>query len=311
MRGRFNLLLIGLSLGTATAAPAQAVVGGFVGGPPSPRVQASDVVARLMFFDRNHDGKVERAELAERMSETVTRGDADGDGALNANEIRALTTSPASKPLFVAGQFSGSYMFADEIGQSSSRLRIEGAIDDLRLPAATRTKALARAGTFVDTLEASAAADLLNALEPLLTRDQLAEFTKALAGRIEEGRASPAANGAPGRWTLMFRRFGTSPIEQFALAPADRTRALVAMAKYEARIRLGDAERRELARQMKGILSDEDRDNLRAAVGRRPVVSTAARTPPVPRNFVTPEVDVPSFRVLPLVLRDLSQVATD
>src|SRR5688500_695063 len=133
MRSRVPALLIGFSLGVAAAASAQ-IVGGFIPGSSQPHAAPSAMVARLMFFDRNNDGRVEQTELAERMSGLVARGDTNGDEALDAEEIGVLARKPAPKLVTVAGQFSGGYGFADEIGQTSSRMRIDDAIADLRLP---------------------------------------------------------------------------------------------------------------------------------------------------------------------------------
>src|SRR5688500_6314374 len=55
---------------------------------------AEAVVARLISFDRNRDGKVVADELPERMESLVARGDRNADGALDAAEIRTLSESP-------------------------------------------------------------------------------------------------------------------------------------------------------------------------------------------------------------------------
>src|SRR5262245_63303170 len=60
-------------------------------GPPArPAARPDDVVARLMSFDRNKDGKLEKDELAERMYTVMDRGDANGDGCLDRSELVAL-----------------------------------------------------------------------------------------------------------------------------------------------------------------------------------------------------------------------------
>src|SRR5688572_12818856 len=57
------------------------------------RLSADDVLARVMSFDRDRDGKVATGELSERMQNLVGRGDRSGDGALDESEIRLLATS--------------------------------------------------------------------------------------------------------------------------------------------------------------------------------------------------------------------------
>jgi hypothetical protein len=48
--------------------------------------------------------------------------------------------------------------------------------------------------------------------------------------------------------------------------------ALEAIDRYKARLRLGDADRNALLEPMKDLLNDEQRDDLRAALTRRPLV---------------------------------------
>src|SRR5262245_42524369 len=98
------------------------------------------LVARMMSFDRNNDGRITSDELNDRMKPLLGKGDVNGDRALDTSEIRSLTTGSAPRQVrgFPAG---GGYGFGDE-SSFSSRLHIEGALDDLRLSAATRERAL-------------------------------------------------------------------------------------------------------------------------------------------------------------------------
>ena len=94
----------------------------------------ADMVARIMSFDRNDDGRIEKHELAERMHGLVARGDVNGDAVLDGRELQTLAR--AQQPPVDHGVIiiAGPYVFADDAGLSS-RLRIEGALDDLRLDA--------------------------------------------------------------------------------------------------------------------------------------------------------------------------------
>jgi hypothetical protein len=53
--------------------------------------------------------------------------------------------------------------------------------------------------------------------------------------------------------------------------------ALAAVERYKTRLRLNDAERSELVNSLKDTLSEEDRDNFRAAIERRPVVAAGGQ----------------------------------
>ena len=82
----------------------------------------TDVVDRIMSFDRNGDNRVDRNELPERMMHLFVQGDADGDGALIAAEAIVLVdrqsgTAPAES--FAVGRKATS--IADVI----SDLRLE------------------------------------------------------------------------------------------------------------------------------------------------------------------------------------------
>jgi hypothetical protein len=57
-------------------------------------VSTDDLIARLMSFDKNGDGKITRDELPERMHALIEQGDLNGDGALDRDEIRRLAERP-------------------------------------------------------------------------------------------------------------------------------------------------------------------------------------------------------------------------
>ena len=66
---------------------------------------AQEMVEMLMAFDKNGDGKLERAELPERMLGLLERGDTDHDGFLTAKEIRKLADLQA--PVWAANERRG------------------------------------------------------------------------------------------------------------------------------------------------------------------------------------------------------------
>jgi len=165
------------------------------------------LVARLMSFDRDRDGRIVKEELFERMEGLVAQGDASADGVLDEAEIRAMAERPAPQNA-VRGFQPGHYGFGDESGLSS-RLHIEGALDDLKLASPAKEKAAAIVTAFVSDLEQRVMKDL----------------RKDMDGQ-----------------------------------------------RFRNRLRPGDAERSELLDQLTDILTDEERDDFRAALERRPVV---------------------------------------
>lgn len=71
--------------------------GGDRGGPPREgegngqgRPDPSDMVKRLMAFDKNGDGKLGKDELSERMQSLITRADTDKDGFASKEELLKL-----------------------------------------------------------------------------------------------------------------------------------------------------------------------------------------------------------------------------
>jgi hypothetical protein len=69
------------------------------GGPGAPRKStAADLVARMMAFDADKDGKLTKDEVTdERLHRLFDRADADKDGIVTKNELTALATKEAPK----------------------------------------------------------------------------------------------------------------------------------------------------------------------------------------------------------------------
>ena len=237
---------------------------------------AEDVVARLMSFDRNQDGRIEASELPDRMLNLLTQGDAGRDGALDRTDIRRLATSvpaPAPAPaVATVGGFrrTGGYTFGDEAGLSTSS-HIDGALQDLMLASPAKEKAQAIVKTFVADLEFTASADLLSEMEKVLSEEQFTRF-KAAVNRQTSGPFIAVNAEQNSRRVTFVAMDLTQLVERFNLPPAERQQALAAVERHKARLRPGDAERSALLKQMKGVLSDEERDDFRAALERRPIV---------------------------------------
>ncbi len=57
---------------------------------PAPPPSADDLTASLMMFDANHNGKLEKSEVPERLQGLFERGDTNKDGILTKEEIVVL-----------------------------------------------------------------------------------------------------------------------------------------------------------------------------------------------------------------------------
>jgi hypothetical protein len=279
MRRAQIALLVLLPFSVATAAQAQEQAPFFgknqltLTQPQAVLAHASldDVVSRMMSFDRDRDGKVQKAELSERMYTLMSRGDADHDGALDRTEILTLATAPAAAATIRGAQGPSGYSFGDQVGLSS-RSHIEGSLDDLRLTSARKEQALAVVNPFLDALEKSASADLMKEMEALLPPQLLSQFKAALDTKRV---ASIMLNGSNGEFKKIV--VGgidlAARIDSFHLQQAQHEQARAAVDRYKTRVRLAGPERSELMAQLNGILSTEEQDDFSAALERRPVVA--------------------------------------
>jgi hypothetical protein len=242
-----------------------------VATPLSPDV----VVARVMSFDRDNDGRVTKEELPDRMHNLLpdlNGGTLDSDAVL----VRAMTAAAAT----ATGrgfQGSGGYTFGDRISLST-RAHVEGALDDLRLPALTREQALAIVTPFMNTLEADAIAALVADLHFVLTVGQLTDFKATLERQLRGGVVGGVDRVVRPDGTRFEVFMGGVDLAQringYRL-PAEQTRqALAALEGFKERIRPGTAERSKLLEQLQDVLNDEERDNFRAALERRPLVKS-------------------------------------
>jgi hypothetical protein len=240
------------------------------------------VVARVMSFDRDNDGRVVKDELPDRMHNLLSGA---ADETLDRAAIRARATTAAATT--VTGRvFQGSgggYTFGDQISLST-RPHVDGALDDLRLPALTREQAQAIVTPFMEKLEADATEALVADLHFVLTVSQLTSLRTQIDRQLS---SQPTKNLGPGGPTQVVRSadgkafqifMGGSDLRQringFALPPEQTKQALAAFERFKERIRPGDAERSQLLAQLKDVLSDEERENYGAALARRPLVKS-------------------------------------
>ncbi len=217
------------------------------------RLSADDVLARMMSFDRDRDGRVATRELSERMESLVARGDKSGDGALDESEIRLLATEKQ----FAVNALQGSgYGFADPT--LSSRSHIENSIDDLRLAPGARQEAMRLALAFVGDFEAAAVANLHRALAPVITAQELAQ--------LEASLARTAVQVAPASFAVK------TSVHRQRLTPEEMKAVAAAADAFRSERQFDEARQSELVARLCDVLTVEESDNLRAALARRPLV---------------------------------------
>ena len=74
---------------------------------PIPGPTADELLATLLTFDKNKDGKLDKTEVPERQQGIFERGDTDKNGVLDAAELRKLTADQAAAPAGAAGARGG------------------------------------------------------------------------------------------------------------------------------------------------------------------------------------------------------------
>ena len=263
----------------------------------NPTVNPDIVIARLMTFDQDEDGRLVRSELPERM-QNLLAADSTGDQALDRDEIRALAmpAPPAAVAATVAGfrgGGGGGYTFGDQVSLST-RTHVEGALDDLRLTPMAHQRAMAIVRPFMDRLEADATAVLMKDLESQMSAAQLGRF-KLMLDRQLSGNSAPMpmirrADGTNVKVNV-FRFFGpdlAQVISNLGLHPEQVKASLTALEAFKARIRPADADRAALLDELKDVLNDEERENFGAALQRRPLVKAGGMIAGVVGGVVPP-----------------------
>jgi hypothetical protein len=270
-----------------------------------------------MSFDRNHDGVLAVSELPERMQGLVDRQRGRTGDTLDAVAIRHLAQHPIAA-VAVNGIQAGHYGFGDET-ELDTRLHLNDAIDDLRLAAAARDQARGIGTKFLDRRDKYETTAFLATMRPLLTPSQLARVTEMvgrplpLVGTSLRVKRLPTDSGMPKTLVMAGRMMRQNElarlVRSFDLRRDQRRRAETALARFSRRDRLTDADRLALVNEMRRVLTTQERDDLRAALERRPIVKqtlVAAVTPPKPifkgDTLVPQPVALHGFGIQDLVL---------
>ena len=206
-----SVLAVAIVCAVATWASAQVRVVAPAGNATVPtfRVSVETVVAHVLKFDVDGDGRVRARELPERMVPLIGRGDRNGDQALDADEVAAVVRNPLPQG---RGRIVSTPVRTD---QRTEPFRAppprgpEGLISDLKLPPSRATEALAvlakrkaTGPTFGGVLAASDVdGATVRKLAGILTNDELADFKAALARQLivfrGRGAAPPPAPPPP------------------------------------------------------------------------------------------------------------------
>lgn len=156
--------------------------GAFPGGRG---LSVDQIVERLMFFDKDKDGKITKNELPERMQDLIAKGDTNKDGALDKDEIKALATKlqrEGSVGGFAVRGGRGGFGPGGGRGGFSPGGGLERALGDLKLSdkkKETAEDALKAYHDNVRKLMELARADLLLKMKNVLSEEEFKKFKEA------------------------------------------------------------------------------------------------------------------------------------
>src|SRR5262245_36666987 len=256
-----------------------------------PRTTVDDVVARLLTFDANKDGRVTKSELNERMKDLLAKGDSNRDEALDADEIRSMVQTASASPgrgglrSGVPGPGRGRFFDARPPAPTQG---VQGIVNDLKLPAEKRQAALNAAAEYQMSLflfAQDAATRLVQDVQGFLSAQQLAD----LRARVDRqpgplnGSFLPARGGPPQR---VFVTELQRTLDRFLLENDARAQAAAALKAYDDRLMALDPDGSDLVRRMQPILTRDELADVKAALERQlPIIRLAAgvvRVPPPP-----------------------------
>jgi Spy/CpxP family protein refolding chaperone len=248
-------------------------------GPRDRRLTNDDVVARLMSFDKNGDGKITKDELPERMQDLIERGDTNKDGALDRDEIKQLATELArgGGRFGLAGGFPRGAAGRGDPGDGIPAGAIERAVNDLQLAEKTKEAAAAAVKAHHENIRQVtelARADLVLKMTDVLSAEELKKLEAALDRPPGPGPAGPGGRGPGG--------FGPGgppaggPEPGTVLGPLVRERLKLT---GEQETQLADLQKEATARLMK-ILTDEQKKTLEEMRDRGPADPPPGRPGP-------------------------------
>jgi len=236
-----------------------------------------------MSFDANGDGHVAAVELPQRMQDIVTRGDRNGDAALDREEVRAIASSSP-----VIGEGKGVPPVTRQIRVTVRDLRnpgFAGLIDDLKLPPDRRAgalTALAQAEQDITRTLAASLETLRNEVRALVTEEQFAALDNGIQNHGNSVReflnvfAAPAARPS-------------GPIPAFDVDRAVRGLGLAsdtvagvkaASDRHLERTLVLATDRSGLLRRMTPVLTAEEVGDFAASLDRHSLIVTRDEPPP-------------------------------
>jgi cytochrome c peroxidase len=245
--------------------------------PAPERPGVDDVIARIVGFDRNADGRIDRDELPERMRDIVARGDRNGSASLDRDEVRVLVSSD-----FAAGLGFGITRADLPIVlnlRPAPEATVEALLGDLGLDALRRDAALVAIASDREEASNAGAASVerfRNEVQALLEAKQLFALTSILERQLRGPvRLVPERDSV--RVVLLTAEVDRA-MSAWSLPPAVRAAVGQAAAAHRQRVSVLAADPAALLRRLEPILTASELGDLAAAIKRhRPASLTGAR----------------------------------
>jgi hypothetical protein len=216
-----------------------------------------------MAFDTNKDGKISKDELPERMQDLIAKGDMNGDGVLDKDEIKALATKLRQEGI-PRGLGAGTPV--------RGGVNVERALDDLNLSGAkleSATAAVKTNQTEVRKIQDDARTSLLAKIKEVLSEDEFKKLSEATPRR---------GPGIRGNGANLERALDGLKLSE---ANKDKVGNLLKASQESVR-KERDVARAALLRKMKEILSEDEFKRFQEVTG-GPVQAAAAQ-PAAPDN---------------------------
>jgi cytochrome c peroxidase len=241
------------------------------------------IIARVMSFDANGDGHVSAVELPQRMQDIVTRGDRNGDAALDREEVRAIASSSP-----VIGEGIGVPPVTRQVRVTVRDSRdpgLAGLIDDLKLPTERRARALAALAQAEEDTTKTLATSLetfRDEVRALVTAEQFAAVDKGIQKHGHTVREILNYAAAPCcRSQVPISAFEVDrEVGALGLASSALTGVKAALDRHLERTLALATDRSVILRRMTPVLTAEELADFAASLDRHGAIVIRAEPPP-------------------------------
>jgi cytochrome c peroxidase len=228
--------------------------------PVVERPGIEDVIARVMAFDGNADGHLQRDELPERIHDIVARGDRNRSGGIDRDEVRTLASSEVRPGRGVPIARLGALL------RPLPEASVETLVGDLGLDAAGRDAALAALAREREDASKAAAASVVRVgdeVRGVLDAEQLLALTSILERQVVRVVSSRGSTQL-----LLMTAEVDRAMNSWSPPPTAREAVRAAVAAHRQRVSVLATEPAALLRRLEPSLTTSQLGDLAAAIRR-------------------------------------------